>query len=260
MTARRLRETGLLAMGLVGVSLLFAGPAARGQNLDSDEWQLSVTPYMWFSGIEGDVRIRENESDVDVGFDDIWDAFDFGAQVHIEAQKGRWGLLVDSSFLALSVADEELEAVEARLETDMWLVEFGGFYRLGDWPGDRGFRGSLDVLAGGRFWDMETELSIGPLRRESDTSWVDPFVGLRLMAQLTDRFSLILRGDVGGFSIYEDASELTWNVFAGPAVKLSKHTAVVAGYRALNIDREEGNNFAADLTFAGPEIGLYIQF
>jgi hypothetical protein len=52
------------------------------------------------------------------------------------------------------------------------------------------------------------------------SAWVDPFVGLRWIAQLTDGFLLVVRGDVGGFAIYDDASELAWNVFAGPELGL----------------------------------------
>jgi hypothetical protein len=249
MNAYRLPRTGLVAIGMMAVFLHFTGHSAQGQDLDSDGWQLSVTPYFWFSGIEGDVKVRRNEADIDVGFDDIWDALDFGGQVHIEAQKGRWGLLLDPIYLALS-ADKELNVVNAKLEMDTWIVEFGGFYRIGDWSRERGFPMSLDILIGGRYWNLETELEIGPLSRESDTDWVDPFVGLRWIAQLTDKVLLFIRGDVGGFAIYKDASEFTWNVQAGPGVKLSRNVALVLAYRALDVDKEEGGDSGADLTFA----------
>jgi hypothetical protein len=259
MKAHRLLRTGLVAIGMMAVFLHFTGHSAQGQDLDSDGWQLSVMPYFWFSGVEGDAKVRGNEVDVDVGFDDIWDALDFGGQVHIEAQKGRWGLLLDPIYLALS-ADKELNVLNAKIEMDMWIVEFGGFYRIGDWSGDRGFPMSLDVLVGGRYWNLETELEIGPLSRESNTDWVDPFVGLRWIGELTDWLLVYVRGDIGGFAIYDDASESTWNVQAGPAVKLSKNVTLLLAYRALSVDKEEGNNLEADLTFAGPEIGLHIQF
>lgn len=64
----------------MAVFLHFTGHSVQGQDLDPDGWQLSVMPYFWFSGIEGDVKVRGNEADVDVGFDDIWDALDFGVK------------------------------------------------------------------------------------------------------------------------------------------------------------------------------------
>jgi len=260
MRVRRLLRTGLLAVGMMALSLHLAGPAALGQDLHSDGWQLSVTPYFWFSGIEGDLTVRGNDVDVDAGFDDILDVLDYGVQVHVELQNGRWGLLVDPTFLAFSADDDQLDVLNADLETDLWIVEFGGFYRIVDALDEQGLPGAVDVLLGGRYWNMETELDIGPLNFESDNDWVDPFIGLRWIVQLTDRLLVHIRGDVGGFAIYDDASEFTWNVYAGPAMKLSKNVTFVSGYRALGIDKEKGNSFEADLTFAGPQIGLHIQF
>jgi hypothetical protein len=40
----------------------------------------------------------------------------------------------------------------------------------------------------------------------SDEWWIDPLVGMRLFADLTDRFELSLIGDVGGFGIGSAAS------------------------------------------------------
>ena len=42
--------------------------------------------------------------------------------------------------------------------------------------------------------------------------------------------------------------------------KLSKGMTLVAGYRALGLDREKGNKLKTDLTMVGPELGLHIQF
>ncbi len=259
METHGLRETGLLAVGILVASLPFVRQAAQGQDLGTDRWQLSVTPYMWLSGIDGDVKVRDTEVGVDVPFADILDALDFGALLHIEAQKGRWGLLSDVIYLALST-DKDLNVVNAKLDIDSWIVEFGGFYRLGAWSGDRRLPMSLDVLVGGRYWNLDVDLTIGPLGREASAGWVDPFIGLRWTGELTDWLGLYARGDIGGFDIYDEASKLTWNVDAGAAFNLSKSVVLLAGYRALNIDREEHHNLEADLTLAGPEVGLMIRF
>ncbi len=115
-----------------------------------------------------------------------------------------------------------------RLLQTRWLVEFGGFYRLGNRPGAGSFPSSLDVLLGGRYWNLDAELDIGPLHRGSNTGWVDPFVGLRWIVQPIDWLRLVLRGDTGGFDLYSDASQFTWNVFAGGGVKLSKNLTALA--------------------------------
>jgi hypothetical protein len=259
MKTRGFRETGLLTVGVLVASLSFGGRAAHGQGLDTDRWQLSVTPYGWLAGLQGDVKVRDTTVHVDVPFHDILDALDFTAMVHIEARKGKWGLLSDVMYLATST-EKDLNVVNAKLDQDMWIVEFGGFYRLGDWSGDRRLPMSLDALVGGRYWNLDTDLTIGPLSRGASADWVDPFVGLRWIGRLTDWLSLYARGDIGGFGIYDEASKLTWNADGGAAFNLSKNVALLAGYRALNIDRRERHNLDADLTILGPEVGLIIRF
>lgn len=46
-------------------------PLARGQDnpIGGEEWELSVTPYLWMAGIEGDVTIRGPTADIDLDFD-----------------------------------------------------------------------------------------------------------------------------------------------------------------------------------------------
>ena len=82
----RLLQTRWLVLGVMTVAWWpCAAQSAARPDLDSDRWQWSITPYFWFSGIDGDVRVRDTKVEVDVGFDEIWDALDFGAQVHVEA-------------------------------------------------------------------------------------------------------------------------------------------------------------------------------
>jgi hypothetical protein len=259
MKTHALRETSLLTVGIMVASLAFVGPAAQGQELDADRWQLSVTPYGWLAGLQGDVKVRDTTVHVDVPFHDVLDALDFTAMVHIEAQKGRWGLLSDVMYLAVST-EEDLNVVNAKLDQKMWIVEFGGFYRLLDRSVGQGLPMSLDALVGGRYWNLDTDLTIGPLGLGANADWVDPFIGLRWIGRLTDRLSLYARGDIGGFGVYDDASKLTWNADGGAAFNLSKNVALLAGYRALNIDRPQRNNLDADLTILGPEVGLIIRF
>lgn len=250
-----------IVLAILAAGLICSSAYGQEEIGSADDWQFSVTPYLWLVGIEGDLSVKGNEVDIDVGFDDIWDALDFAGQVHIEAVKGRWGLFVDPTYMALST-DKALKPATAEMELDMWVFEFGGFYRLGDWAGEggNGRPMTLDILAGGRYWCLDAEVEIGLLSREQNVDWIDPFVGLRLIAQINDRLSFLARGDIGGFAVSSDASEFTWNVFAGPTFKLSEKMTLIAGYRALGLDRERGSDFDGDLTFHGPLVGLNIRF
>lgn len=65
MKVRRLLATSLLVMGIMAASVHVAGEPAQGQDINSDGWQLSVTPYFWFSGIEGDVKAKQTKVTVE---------------------------------------------------------------------------------------------------------------------------------------------------------------------------------------------------
>jgi hypothetical protein len=104
-----------------------AGPPAP------EEWEFTVIPYLWATDLDGDITVRGVSSDVDMSFSDIRDNLDFAGQVHVEAAKGRWGLFVDPADIKLSVEENvsvPLTDVSVGVATKMWLVEFGGFYRL----------------------------------------------------------------------------------------------------------------------------------
>jgi hypothetical protein len=90
--------------------------------------------------------------------------------------------------------------------------------------------------------------------------WVDPFIGLRLGADLTKKLSLVLRGDIGGFGV---GSEFTWNASAIFGYHFTPMISAWLGYKALGVDYETGSlhrKFEFDVTMFGPIMGLSIQF
>ncbi len=77
---------------------------------------------------------------------------------------------------------------------------------------------------------------------------------------LSEKLSLGVRGDVGGFGV---GSDLTWIVIPGIAYQLSPRFTLKAGYRIYNVDVEEGsgaNKFEFDIEQEGPILGLTIHF
>jgi len=62
----------------------------------------------------------------------------------------------------------------------------------------------------------------------ASTNWVDPFIGFRARADLSDQRDAALRADIGGFGI---GSELTWNAFAALGYQVKENTTLELGYR-----------------------------
>ena len=63
---------------------------AKAENGQDSTWEFTITPYLWMTGIDGDVTVKGRDAEVDVGFDDILDDLDIAALAHFIAKRGRW--------------------------------------------------------------------------------------------------------------------------------------------------------------------------
>jgi hypothetical protein len=253
-------------------------PSAYGEVESSgpDDWQFTVIPYIWMIGVEGELTAKGVASDVDIGFDDILDALDFGGEVHLEAQKGRWGVFLDPTYLKLS-ADKDVSSPRGILSADIdvdvevWLVEFGGFYRVIENPvgNDASRFVAFDVLAGARYMYLETKVDLtgaGPLgvhiEGDERKDWIDPIVGGRVFYDVTEKVSVGLRGDIGGFGV-GNSSDFAWNILAAIGYDINQNMTLWAGYRHLDVDYDDGSGsdlFVLDAEISGPIVGLAIRF
>jgi hypothetical protein len=130
-------------------------------------------------------------------------------------------------------------------------------------------RGELivDVFAGGRYFNTEPSIEITPIignprSVSSSESRIDPFLGARVVWDLSYRWLLGFRGDVGGFGI-GDAADFTWQATAEVSFRISRRVAVGAGYRVLEYDTIEGEGDSRsgyDLRMSGAIVGLGISF
>ena len=116
----------------------------------------------------------------------------------------------------------------------------------------------LEALGGGRYWYVKAEIDGGPFSLEKSKDWVDPFLGARMALRLTERWTLSLRGDVGGFGI-GSAADLVLHVRATLHYRLSERWRLVASYVVLDLDYDSGL-LDADLTFQGPAVAAEFNF
>jgi hypothetical protein len=225
-------------------------------------WEFSIVPYGWFIGITGDVTTEGEKTDVDMSFSDILDNLDIAGQMQIEARKGRWGIFLQPNYLKVS-DDGKTQGIKTDITIQTLFTELGGFYRARKWniEGNSNRPVILDLLVGGRYWDMKTEIELrdpvsGMRIDETERDdFVDPFIGFRLGVSLTNSLMLNLRWDMGGFDITSESSNFTWNALAVLGYEVSKVTTLYAGYRGLGLDH---NN--ADITIYGPLVGAGFRF
>ena len=85
---------------------------------------------------------------------------------------------------------------------------FGGSYRVVD-----SGTATLELLAGGRLWYMDAEITLaGPgqtLQASGSKTWVDPIIGVSGSVDLGNGFGLYGEADIRGFGA---AAVLDWQV------------------------------------------------
>lgn len=224
-------------------------------------WTFSVTPYFWMAGMKGQVGVRGyTPSNVDLSFSEIFDAIDWSpppVMLAGEARNGRYAIFTDFLYLGNEV-DGTLSGplaspVNVHLNTVIW--SFGGSYRVVD-----NGTATLDLLAGGRLWYTDTDVTLtGPinvLQASGSKTWVDPIVGVAGTVDLGSGFGLRGSADVGGFGV---AADLDWQVVGALQYQYNQMISFEAGYRYLDVDYSD-DGFVYDMVMQGPIIGATFKF
>ena len=102
------------------------------------------------------------------------------------------------------------------------------------------------------------KVNVGPVGLDVNVGddWVDPFVGLLYYGPINDKWSLLVRGDIGGFGV---GSDLARRFNAGVTYKFARNWELAFMYKTLNVDYE--NRKTTDLDYYkwdGTESGLLL--
>lgn len=232
------------------IGLVFHSEQPRAE--EPKGWQLEVTPYLWMAGIDGDVTVGDQTVGVDVGFDDLVDALDFGGSLLTVVQYNRWVLFGQVDFFALDSDGLDNAPSAGKLETDALFatVAFGHQFQT------FGPDSSIDVLGGVRYFGMDNTLTIYEVgSADANQDWVDGIVMLRPSFRFLRwfRFNPTLAIGTGD-------SDLTYEMQPQFQIDFTKHTAARIGYRRLyyKADGDRGNSF--DGTIGGMIAGLGMTF
>jgi opacity protein-like surface antigen len=204
-------------------------------------WRFSVTPYLWGTGLEGQVGVAGRISDVSIGVGDVIDDFDIGVMGLVEARKELWALRADVFFLNLG---DEVDGVTVDLSELMLQPELGRTILTRPW-------GSIDAVVGVRYWHLQVDLSPNEVSESRD--WIDATLGAALRYLPADRWHLFAKGDLGG-----GESKFTWQAYGGAAYDVGRCCALSALYRYLDVDYEKDLTY--DVHFNGPALGLTLRF
>lgn len=244
-------RSGPMVLALVAIAVV--APRAMAQS-SSGDWQFTVAPYLWASGMDGTIRVAGFEQDIDASFSDIIDNLDFALMGHFDMRNDRWVLSSDLIFVDLEHKEDILEGtVTAGL--DMTLFELAGGYRVSK---------VVTVLGGVRWVDMNAGIRFDggfvDDGAEVGKSWLDPLIGAHALVPLSDRWWFGMRGDIGGFGV---GSEFTWQAYADIGFRASHLVSIVLGYHFLDMNYEDGSGFQSvdlDVMISGPQLGVAFTF
>jgi hypothetical protein len=231
------------------------------------DWEWTIAPYLWASDISLDVSANDQSLGGELGFGDLLDKLDFAFLGHVEGRRGRGGFFFDLIYMDLgdtqtTVARPPLPGgTEVKSDVKQTMFEVGGFFR------PSGGSHGLDLLYGVRVTDFDLDLTItlpGPQglsgSASSSQSFTDGFAGLRYQAPLGERWSYVLRGDLGAGD-----SELAWNTSAllGYQVGKRRQNLILFGYRHMEVELKDSSDnltIRTDVGMSGPIAGFAFRF
>lgn len=265
--ARTKMIAGALAACIVTSPALAAdlGSSSAGQAISTsadgsqDDWEVTITPYVWATGLTLDVDTPQGEQvELDDSFTDILDNLKFTGMGALEARHGRLILISDLIFLSTGSSEEGdfgpgLVEVDGDTRTIISSNLVG--YRVVDQAGL-----ALDVMAGIRISSLKVELELfGPLQtveRESSETKVGPLIASRFHMPLGEKWAAALYGDLGGFGV---TSDLSWQLLGTIQYEISDHWSAGAGWRHFAA-KQDTDGFDIDLTMSGPFLAFRYRF
>jgi hypothetical protein len=244
-----LRTARRLAGSFAFVLAIPAAANAQGAAAAPDRWTVELTPYLWAAGLDGTTAADGAGSEIDTDYKFFsLDNLDFALGTAVEAHKGRWGMLGDAMYVEFSDAFDRAPSSEVE-------VSGGVFDMVGSMAAANGR--PLELLFGLRYVALKATVDIAPVpRATARESWLDPLVGLKYTHTFNERWSVALRGDIGGFGV---ASDLATNVSAMFGWHINDKLTLRAGYRMLQMDFD-GDDLVLDATLQGYVFGASWAF
>lgn len=223
-----------------------------------DGWSFSFSPYFWAAGLDGKTQVFGLPAvDVSQNFGDILSDLDFSFMAAGDARYDRYSVFTDMSYVRVTTnaaTPRGVIADQVNLKSVTFTAMVGGSYTFYE---DQQTR--LDVLAGARFWHVETRIGltgglVGNVSQSDQANWVDGLVGFKGNHFFTDKVFVTGWGMIGG-----GGADLDWDVLAAVGYKFNDKISAVAGYRALGVDYSN-DGFTYDVIEHGPIIGMTIRF
>jgi hypothetical protein len=242
-----------VALGMAGV--------ARAEAPPPRPWDLSIDLYGWIPAtdlkLSGDAFGGHFSNHFDKHLGDAFEDLDGGGGGDIRVRWNRFVGYFDGVWVQ---SDENSNGWFTNTIVDAKLG-----YRVLDLnpptssvpnPNDTGHHFALDLLAGGRYRNAETNVDIdtqffGRQDFHDQREWFDPLIGLATEYWFTPHLYFSTVADIGGFDA-GNGSHLTWSLNPRITYRAFDHLNIFLGWKYLREDHD--SHF--DDKFYGPQAGL----
>lgn len=219
----------------------------------SQDWSGQITLYGWGAGVTGDFRPLTGAPTLsfDKSLSEILEDLDAAFFVTGLARRGNLVLFGDFTYTSSSRAGVVPPGIPASGALTIRSLTLAAGRRF-----DVGTSATVDLLGGLRAWSIDGRISSPVLRIAPESNFVDPILGLRANASLSDRWSLLGYIDIGGFGF---GSDFTWQAALTANYKVSNNLYLSAGWRHLHLDFSD-DSMMFDGAMAGPVVGATWRF
>lgn len=229
------------------------------QSTSGSEWEFAFAPYLFTSGISGTVGARGRVLEVDASFGNVLENLGIGVMGTLEARKGKFVFVSDLIWTKMSAVRDTPGGLydTAKVGINLFIFDPEVGYRVYESEG-----GSFDVLGGARIWSVENNLNLttGLLPGfdvSQRKSWAAPVVGFRGLLNVTPKFFLSTKFDIGGAGI---GADLTTQFYGGAGYRVTPKIALIGGYRYLQVDYDDSEGFLFDTKMNGFVFGAKFNF
>ena len=193
---------GLLFFPFAYAQTLSTNPTS--EPADSDKWRFSITPYIWAMGVTGSISHNgDNKGTVKLSPGDILSVINMAAMLEMQAQKGNFGIYLDSVYGSMSNTKSIIVGhndLTGKTSMDITMLTLAPTYTLQNTP-----TLYLDGLLGARMLWQNAKTSISATQTEASLSTssnlqvTTPIIGLKGRWNLGDsKYFVPFYVDVGG--------------------------------------------------------------
>lgn len=211
----------------------------------AEDWDWTVTPYLWAAGIDGRAGIGPIDADLSVDFEDIVNVLRGAGMLRVETRKGNHGIFGDLLYMRLK-EENARDTLGGSLEVqlDSTIVEAAYFYH---------WNATYALELGLRYWDFDTKFKPALLPNvENSRDWTDGLIGFRADSEIGDNWSWLFRANLGfGGSDYSAGLQLDFRR------RFSGGNSLDIGLRVLDFEFEElaRGRTNLDMSFQGLTVG-----